>query len=172
MEFRHKEKKNMNPRNICISFKNNRKKVFYNKNDLYLKCFYNKLLYRKACSYCKFANPKRYSDITIGDAWGIEKIYSDLNMHDGQSMIIINTQKGQKLFNKLEEKMDVRNISLDFAIAENSQFREPTKLNNRREDFFANLDTMRFDKLVDKFCGIKFTTKLRRKLLKIFMSRR
>lgn len=167
-----KEKDIINSRNIFVSFENEKKFIKTNKNDLYLKLFYNNMIYRKSCAICKFANPKRYSDITLGDAWGIEKKYEDLNPHKGVSLIIVNTQKGMSLFRKLYDTMEIKSLPIEFAINENSQFREPTKLNNRREDFFANLDTMRFDKLVDKFCGIKFTTKLRRKLLKIFMSRR
>ncbi len=52
---------------------------------------------RDACFNCKYRNPDRVSDITIGDFWGINKIISDVDTFKGVSAVITNSQKGLDL---------------------------------------------------------------------------
>ena len=48
---------------------------------------------------CKFKGSNRFSDITIGDAWGVDANLVADNK-SGLSSIIINTQKGTELINQ------------------------------------------------------------------------
>jgi len=173
IEFRKKmhKKEKWNSRNILLKFENGKEIIKDNENDLYLRAFYAKMIYRKSCSTCKFANQIRYSDITIGDSWGIEKIYPDIDVHKGESVIIVNTDKGKGILNKIKEYMNIRDLTIDFVIKENKQFREPTELNPKRDEFFANLDNTRFDKLVNKYVRINIKTKVKKVLKKIIFRR-
>lgn len=51
------------------------------------------------CMSCKFKGANRYSDITIGDAWGVDSNLVSDNK-SGLSSIIINSQKGIELINQ------------------------------------------------------------------------
>lgn len=51
------------------------------------------------CMTCKFKGSNRFSDITIGDAWGVDANLVADNK-SGLSSIIINTQKGTELINQ------------------------------------------------------------------------
>ncbi len=169
INFREKNRKNgkWNSRNILIEFENGKKIVKNSNEDLYLRVFYNNLMYRESCKYCKFANPVRYSDITIADSWGIEKKYPDIDVHKGESLVVVNTSKGKEVFNKVMSYMNVRNLTLDFAKKENKNFREPTTFNKNREEFFLYLDDMKFDKLVNKYAKIGVKTKIKRTISNI-----
>ena len=52
---------------------------------------------RISCYECFFSKPDRYSDITIGDFWGIRKFYPELSVEHGVSIVQVNTVKGEKL---------------------------------------------------------------------------
>lgn len=59
---------------------------------------------RPSCYRCKWARPERSADITLGDFWGIEKYNPSLDAKTGISQVIVNTEKGRKIFDSLEKK--------------------------------------------------------------------
>lgn len=70
----------------------------------YYKMFLEGMIYRKSCYNCKYASGSRYSDLTIGDYWGVEKYHADIfsteKIGRGISCVLINTDKGKNLLNK------------------------------------------------------------------------
>lgn len=64
-------------------------------------------MFRKSCGKCHFANTKRPSDITIADFWGWEKTDPKFNADNkGVSLLLLNTEKGRKLFEAVKDKMN------------------------------------------------------------------
>ena len=79
-------------------------------NNAYTNLYYNNYITRPSCHECPFAKYKRYSDITIADGWGYESIDKNFNKKDfGISLIIINTKKGEDLFNSIVNNIDYIN---------------------------------------------------------------
>ena len=73
----------------------------------YTRIFYLSVMNRKSCSSCHFTNLHHPSDITISDFWGVEK--QDANFgsdNKGASLVLINTPKGNDLFQRVEESFD------------------------------------------------------------------
>lgn len=66
--------------------------------DLFYKIFACGLTHRQSCCNCKFCSMPRYSDITIADFWGIKRFKEE--WQDGISLIIANSEKGDKFVNK------------------------------------------------------------------------
>ena len=50
---------------------------------------------RESCFHCLFRKKERYSDICIGDFWGIEKVRADIDYKDGISVVISSSIKGE-----------------------------------------------------------------------------
>lgn len=50
---------------------------------------------RESCFRCKFRTEERYSDIVIGDFWGIETIEPSLDVDAGASVLIINSERAK-----------------------------------------------------------------------------
>lgn len=75
------------------------------KNSAYLNSYstlFNRdVIIRPSCFECPFCKKERIGDITIGDFWGIEKIDSEFDDSKGVSLMMINTPKGEKIFNNL-----------------------------------------------------------------------
>ena len=75
--------------------------IVYNDNsreeeNTYYKAFVSEMINRPSCNECKFASKRRISDITIGDFWGIEKIFTNVQTSKGVSLITINSKKRRK----------------------------------------------------------------------------
>lgn len=87
--------------------------------------FYKHIMFRESCSKCHFANTKRPSDITLGDFWGWEKTDPNFNKDDkGVSLVLINTEKGRDLFDKVKGRMNVILAELSDCMQNNLQ--QPT----------------------------------------------
>jgi len=150
-EFRHKTNKSgtWNSRNVRAEV-GNVVIVADALNDPYLRGFHNALFCRPSCYECKFANPSRVSDITMADFWGVESLYHEENVHKGVSVLLVNTPKGLLLMDELSKHMRIRQVDKTFIIENNSQLKNPTNRHPKRTEFFENLQTTRFDKLINR----------------------
>lgn len=137
-----------------ITFKNGKTQCKNKKSDSYLRGFHRGLFYRESCYFCPFANSRRNSDITLGDYWGIQNLYPDVIDYTGVSSILINTEKGNSIFN-FENSMKVIETDVDFLINHNAQLRAPTNSHGKRKFFFEEFDNAAFDLLIDKSVGKK-----------------
>lgn len=101
---------------IKIETKTNEEVIAYGDSDL-MTLYLNNTVLRHSCYSCKFKGNNNYSDIIMGDYWGVFKHHSEIYDKTGVSAVIINTKKGQKLFEKLNllshldyEETDYNNI--------------------------------------------------------------
>ena len=84
--------------------------------------FYKHITFRVSCNVCPYTNTKRPSDLTIADFWGWEKTDPEINKDDkGVSLILVNTEKGRKLFNAVKERMTVIPAKLEDCLQANLQ---------------------------------------------------
>lgn len=96
--------------------------------------FYKHLMFRHSCGACKYTNLQRPSDITIADFWGWEKTDKSINADDkGVSLVLCNTEKGQKLFDAVRERMDAIPAELENCLQPN--LKHPTIIHPKRMQF-------------------------------------
>lgn len=64
---------------------------------------------RESCFNCKYRKIERYSDLVIGDFWGIEKVLPNLDPMKGCSVVIVETANGYNFISKSKDlcKIDV-----------------------------------------------------------------
>lgn len=96
--------------------------------------FYKHIMFRKSCGKCHFTNLKRPSDITIADFWGWEKNVPGFNDDDkGCSLILVNTEKGRKLFEAVRERMSIIQVEPNNCLQPNMQ--HPSQIHPKRNQF-------------------------------------
>ena len=105
--------------------------------DLFFKGFFTGILFRPSCFTCLYATPKRVSDITIGDFWGL-KSNKILDINNGVSLTLVNTEKGTEIFECVKDKLVYEQHSLDEAIKDNAQLSSPFR-RSYREVLFKKL---------------------------------
>ena len=86
----------------------NRKPVINPSYDLspYLYAFIHGYISRYSCYDCKFARIPRQGDISLADYWGVKYFVPQINNENGVSLVLINTEKGKKIWEKISEKCE------------------------------------------------------------------
>ena len=77
-----------------------------------MRMFLNNLSLRSSCYECKFTTTKRYGDITLGDFWGIGRKYPQWDDDKGISVVMLNTDKGMDVYNRIVDIFDSREETL------------------------------------------------------------
>lgn len=91
-------------------------------------------MFRKSCGKCHFANTKRPSDITIADFWGWEKTNPSFNADNkGVSLVLLNTEKGRKLFEAIKGKMNTFPADIEDCMQPNMM--HPSDIHPKRDQF-------------------------------------
>lgn len=113
------------------------KKVFYETS--FGKGFGTGLFARPSCFACPAKNLTSGSDITIGDFWGIEKFYPNLNSKSGVSVVITQTNNGARYFEAIKSQFMVYNSTFEQVIEKNPRLITPLVADNTlRNKFWQN----------------------------------
>lgn len=100
----------------------------------YTYLFYKHIMLRKSCEKCPYTNLQRPSDITLADFWGWEKTNPSLNKDNkGISLLFLNTQKGQNLFNLIKNRLYTTPAELKNCLQGN--LKRPSKADSSRDKF-------------------------------------
>lgn len=157
---------------LRIKFANGDQYLKKPKQDPFYKAFLRNLILRPSCYECKYKNLNTPSDITMGDYWGVSTKFPDLTEKDGVSLIIIKTEKGKRLFEKVKDKIDIQKSELEHAIKYNYPIVKPSPLHERRTAFFREYTKGKKDidvllkKHVKQSSMKRILKKLRKKFLK------
>ena len=115
----------------------------------YVNLYYSHLELRESCYNCIYASVSRVSDITVGDAWGVENKYRWFDDNNGVSVIIVNSSKGLSLYSKINEAEII-----DIALSDLNQpnFYAPTQKPGNYIDFWADYHTYGLKYCLSKYC--------------------
>ena len=144
VNFRDKQKYGWAAHHETFKFKNGGGKMSFT----YL--FYKHIMFRKSCGNCHFTNIKRPSDITIADFWGWENTDSAFNADNkGVSLVLLNTEKGLKLFDAVQDRMNTIPAELDKCLQPNMQ--HPSEMHPQSEKFFSDYTRKGFKYVMWKY---------------------
>lgn len=138
-EFRYKHKQRngkYNSKTARLTMINGKTKIATSISDAFLRAYSLRLFYRASCGYCKFACPERFTDITIADAWGAEKINSRYDAMSGLSLILLNSNKAKMLYSDISQNMSLEKVNNDWVINSQPLFTKSTSVHKSRSTFF------------------------------------
>lgn len=104
--------------------------------DAYSCWFYENYSQRDSCFHCPYTKLKRNSDITIGDFWGIKEALPEFYSDRGNSLLLIQTQRGAELFEKIRDK--VWYAESDSVNCMQPRLQTPGTENRRRPQFWKD----------------------------------
>jgi coenzyme F420-reducing hydrogenase beta subunit len=148
---------------IAFLFNDNEKYRENLRNDLYMKAFLNNICLRPSCYECQFKTLNRQSDITLADFWGIVNIIPELDDDKGTSLVFVNSNRGKIFFENILTEAKFKEVNINKALEYNSAAIESAKNNSNRNSFFADLERLKFDKLVKKYCTEKLYIRVKNK---------
>lgn len=121
-------------------------------HDLYMKIYLQNISLRLSCYQCHSKSIHRNSDITLADFWGIQNVKPDMYNEMGTSLVMVNSEKGQELFNQVSPQMAFCKVDMDQALYYNPSVHTSVELSHprQRKVLFKKLGKKRFDQLVDE----------------------
>ena len=141
----------------------------------YFKAFLDATIYKNCCYFCKYSRPERVSDITIGDFWGIDTESLTVKPNGKVSLVLINTDRGAQLFDRVKERVVFEPRELKEALLYNRQLSSPSRCDDERKKFETNYKKGGFVFALSKMSSTKqiknrnkFFTKVKNKIKTIF----
>lgn len=115
---------------------------YYNGN--YFRAFLTGLTMRESCFECKYSNPKRIGDITLGDFWGVKELCPEADDGKGTSLVLCNSEKGTAIIKELRRSMTCIKIpyenTINLSRKTNAALVRPTYKPEMRKCFFYHLN--------------------------------
>ena len=133
----------------------------------YIRGFIGDIYLRNSCYQCKFKSLHRQSDLTLADFWGIENINKQMDDGKGTSFVIVNSDKGNQILQKIKQKIEIEKVNLNESIKYNMSAIKSSYKNPRREYFFKNINRFKFNILVDNTLKDSFIIRLKTKIKEI-----
>lgn len=122
--------------------------------------FYQHIMFRHSCGKCHFCNTKRPSDITIADFWGWQKTAPNINKDDkGVSLVLVNTEKGRKLFEAIRNDLIVIPAELENCLQPNLQ--HPSVFHSQYKDFEKDYKEKGFMYIMNRYGNLGWRYQVR-----------
>lgn len=138
-----------------FTFENGKKNWMSPISQAYKNIFYLDLGIRSSCFHCPFATFERCSDLTIADYWGIELKRPDLLHNEGTSMVLVNTEVGQKFFDKLDN-INTFETGIETIIEKKQpHLFQPIKENSHQNAFWIDYSSHGWKYVAEKYAGCK-----------------
>lgn len=126
------------PYGVEMTLKSNGKNIWKRKlpEDFYLTAFNEGLILNDACYQCKYAQPERSNDLTIGDFWDIGKYEPFKGPGRKVSVIAVNSEKGNELLNMCDTLICQEREYME-AVDGNPQLRAPKNRHPQYDTFWS-----------------------------------
>lgn len=132
------------------------------------------LFLRQSCFNCPFKEIPHDADITLGDFWKIETLDKDLDQDKGTSLVIVNSHKGLKIFEQIQNKIVWREFELQDVLWANPSILKHHEQENAhiRAKFYEDAKVLPFSKLIAKYVQTenKYAGMLKKNINKIIPS--
>ena len=109
---------------------------------------------RPSCTECNFTSMNRQGDITIGDFWGIENTIPEISDNKGISAVMINTEKGKRLFEQIKDKINVYPTTQKDIAKKQPNLSVSSSYSNKASSFKQDLNSMPFEKILKKYTRV------------------
>ncbi len=138
-----------------FGWRNNISSYCYGKKTMmtsnYINIYESQYVLGQACFSCKYASTDRVADMTVGDYWGIEKILPEYDDNTGVSLLMINTPKGETVFEDFKDVCEYEQTSVEACRQPNLM--QPTPKPDKYEDFWKDYAEKGFLYTVTKYCN-------------------
>lgn len=137
--------------NYTDSFgRNKERRKFSYELSPYLYSFISGMTYRDSCYTCPYSKVERVGDITLGDHWGVEHLYPEMDTSKGVSLVLVNSEKGRIFLNGISG-LELKESILDFAINNNDNLKHPAKKPAVRNFIYKELQQNGYDYIAKKY---------------------
>lgn len=122
-----------------FSLSHNNEEVFYQRSsdNAFMRGFLKDLYSRPSCSMCPAKEGKSGSDLTLADFWGIWDVLPGFDFRNGASAVIINTSRGQKIYDKILACLECLPVEYEDIIRCNPALVKSAVYPRQRKEFWS-----------------------------------
>ncbi len=120
-------------------------------SKVFTKMFYDHAILRPCCYECPFKSVMHPGDITIADYWGIEKVAPEFDDNKGVSLVLINNDRGNELFEKVKKDLQWKLTKIEYSMQ--PPLIAPFSKPRSREKFWRNYNKKGFKYVVKRYEG-------------------
>ena len=131
---------------VKLDFENEKSYSRLHGDDVFMHAFLSDLCLRPSCHECRFKSLDRPSDLTLGDAWGIDKLLPDMDDTRGTSLVLVHSRRGEELLQSVADRMEYRQVDTDRALPPTAYSRRSAPRNPDRERFFEAMNSPAWEK--------------------------
>ncbi len=146
---------------VKLSFSN--EKIKYHRgieSDPWLRAFFTGICDRPSCHSCVFKEIYRNSDITLWDCFDYEDHFPPMLPNMGATNILIHTEKGRYIFNKVAPLFVVEPVDTEIQLSRIKEMTASTEMHVSRATFFEDAQAMDGYDLFNKYFPIGFKQKV------------
>ena len=135
-------------------------------DDPFYQLFSRNIMLRPSCHKCLYANEWRVGDITIGDFWGIDKVNPEFADDKGVSLVLVNTCKGEKLFDEVKESFTCSKQTMEQAKKRQLNLRQPSPKGCKRDEFWGDFCNRGIEYVLKKYTTYGLWVRVKRTIKK------
>ena len=126
----------------------------------YYRAFKKYLFFRESCYSCRYATLERVSDITLGDFWGIERYQFPSDTDAGVSLILANTEMGEKAFTSIAKQTVWKEFPVAYGIESNYCLTNATPKPSVRDAVIESLHMNGYAATAKKYFAASITERI------------
>lgn len=134
-------------------------------STVFTSIFYSHLALRPCCYECPYKAIMHPGDITIADYWGIEKAAPEFDDNKGVSLVLVNNNVGETVFETVKDAVRWRQTRIKDSMQ--PPLKAPYSMPTNRDVFWSDFKKKDFEYISRKYGGAGFINKLKRGVTKI-----
>lgn len=131
---------------VAYSLDNGKHKMQRAQLDEFMRGYLNHYMLRPSCHSCPVKAGKSGSDLTLGDLWGCDKLHHIEDDDTGISAVIVNSTKGESMFNKCN--VITTEVSIEMVKANNPAYYKSSSCSKERDNFWNNYNKEGFNAVI------------------------
>lgn len=135
--------------------------------SIFKELFYRNLIIRESCHNCPFTNLSRVSDVTVGDYWGWSAASNRFCDQKGISLILINTIKGDKLFEAAKQDLLIEASNVQDCLQ--PQLKHPAERPLNKDEFIKDYHAKGFEYALRKYAIIGWRHSIKNLLEQLYL---
>lgn len=149
---------------LRIDFENGSTYLRNHDEDMLFMAFLHNHALRYSCYNCKYKGLKKYSDISLGDYWGVKSVHPEIFNESGTSIVFVQSEKGRELFDSIKSNIKYKETPAELAIDHNRSMMRTFKIPRTRRLLFSRIEKLGFEKAFKKTTHVSFFTKVKNKI--------
>lgn len=111
----------------------------HHSEDAFMRLFLSEICLRPSCHSCAFREGHSGADVTLGDAWGIEKWQPEMDDDKGTSVVFVNSAKGQIVWDAIRSQVIAKPADMQTVVKHNQVYFKSVRPHPNRKRFFNAL---------------------------------